>query len=214
MTIALRPCRVRLSCNVDSHAAVVDALTTQAAITWRGVPVNVEFVIRVGTALITSITDTYGTIDKVYFSLLSNRSLAPLWTKELAASALAFTVTDATWLDGTAQHGTFALTAADMQVDMTAANNGQRVMFWVLHVVMASTGTPITVGTGQWTIEEDGAGNGLAVNPGENWNHRASPTTGLDQMRSSRTGYWHSLDLFDPGDGKPIQIVIDQTGEA
>lgn len=213
MTTALRPCRVRLSCNVDSHAAVVDALTTNAAITWRGVPVNVEFVIRVGSTLISSITGTYGTIDKVYFDLCAKRSTAPIFSKELAASTLVFTVTDATWLDGTAQHGTFALTAADMQVDMTGVTDNKRILYWVLHVVMVG-GTPITVGTGQWTIEEDGAGNGLAVNPGENWNYRASPTTGLAQIRSARTGLWHSLDLYDPDDATPKQIAVAQIGEA
>lgn len=213
MTTALRPCRVRFSCNVDSHAAVTDALTGTAAISWRGVPVNVEFVIRVGTALIGAITGTYGTIDKVYLDLCSSRSSAPIWSKELAASSLAFTVVDATWLDGTAQHGTFVLTAADMQVDMTNITDGKRILYWVLHVVMVD-GTPITIGTGQWTIEEDGAGNGLAVNPGENWNFRASPTTGLAQIRSARTGLWHSLDLYDPDDGTPKQTVVAQTGEA
>ncbi len=213
MTTALRPSRVRFSCNVDSHASVVDALTGSAAITWRGVPVNVEFVIRVGTALISSIAGTYGTIDKVRFDLCSNRSTAAIFSKELAASTLAFTVTDLTWLDGTAQHGTFALTALDMQVDMTGVTDNKRILYWVLHVVMAD-GTPITVGTGQWTIEEDGAGNGLAVNPGENWNYRASPTTGLAQIRSARTGLWHSLDLYDPDDATPKQIAVAQIGEA
>lgn len=209
MTTALRPCRVRFACNVDSHDPVSDKLTGKAAITWRGVPVRVEFVLYVGANLVDSKTD----ISKVYFQIHSNRSLGALWVKEIAGSTLDVTVSEAEWLAGTDQHGTFELDETDMQMDLVAATDNKRTFYWVLHVVMTD-GTPITVGTGQWTVEEDGAGNQLPVTPGTNWNLRQSPTTGLVQVQSPRTALWHNLQLYDPADGAPKQMVVDQTGEA
>jgi len=209
MTVQLKPCQVRFACDPESHAAVIDQITNAAALTWRGVPVSVQFALSIDGTLITDATN----IANVYFQIHTARNLGPLFVKSMAASTLDLTLTDATWKDGSKQHGTFSLTGVDTQIDLTGIPEFKRTLWWVLHVVM-SDGTPITCGTGQWTIEEDGAGNMLPIVPGANWNIRQSQTSGLAQLQSPRTALWHSIGLSDPGDGSPKQLVINQVGEA
>lgn len=100
-----------------------------------------------------------------------------------------------------------------MQIDLSGSTDNRKTFFWVLWAELTG-GVPITCGCGQWIVEEDGAANSLPLTPASNLNVRQSPLTGLMQLQSPRTGYWHAVGLRDVGDGTPVQIVVDQTGEA
>lgn len=169
MTTALQPTRLRFACNSRSHSLVVDKLTNAAAIIWRGVPVDVEFCLFVDTALV----DDKSNLSAVYFELHATpRSSAPLVQKTLVPGDLDMTISEANWNDGTKEHGTFALTHADTQVDFTDASDEKRNLFWVIHA-LTTDNKYITCGCGQITIEEDGAQNDLAILGASN------PTAGM-----------------------------------
>lgn len=199
MTTQLQPTRLRFACNSRSHNLVVDKLTSNAAIIWRGVPVDVEFALFVDSTIV----DDKSNLTAVYFELHANpRSTAPLVQKTLTAAELDMTISEANWNDGSKEHGTFALAHADTQVDFTGATDEKRNLFWVIHA-LTTDGKYITCGCGQITIEEDGAQNDLAILGASN------PTVmvvdGDLRIKNRTTGEWRNLLLEGSGEEETIK---------
>jgi hypothetical protein len=199
MTTALQPTRLRFACNSRSHSLVTDKLTGAAAIIWRGVPVDVEFVLYVDTALV----DDKSNLSAVYFELHATpRSSAPLVQKTLVPGDLDMTISEANWLDGTKEHGTFALAHADTQVDFATASDEKRNLFWVIHA-LTTDNKYITCGCGQITIEEDGAQNDLAVLGASN--PTVAVVDGDLRIKNRTTGEWRNIWIEGAGDEETLK---------
>lgn len=189
MTTALRPHRIRLACNQDTHTGLVDALTASTALIWRGTAVNVEIGLFVGSTII----DSKSNIASLYFEIHATpRSSAPLVQKTVVGSTLDVTVSGANWTDGTKQNVTIALTSADTQFDLADSTDETRTFWMVVHVVDTS-GNKITCGGGQIKVEEDGAQNDLAVVPMSNPAFRISD--GELQLYNPDSGTWHTVSI-------------------
>lgn len=199
MTTQLQPTRVRFACNSRSHALVTDKLTANAAIIWRGVPVDVEFALFVDTTIV----DDKSNLSAVYFELHATpRSSAPLIQKTLTASELDMTISEANWTDGSKEHGTFSLAHADTQVDFSNSTDEKRTLFWVIHA-LTTDNKYITCGCGQITVEEDGAQNDLAIMGAANPTVRV--TDGDLQIKNRTTGIWRNVFLEGSGAEETIK---------
>lgn len=199
MTTQLQPTRLRFACNSRSHSLVTDKLTSNAAIIWRGVPVDVEFALFVDTTIVDDKTN----LSAVYFEIHATpRSSAPLIQKTIAAADLDMTISEANWNDGSKEHGTFALAHADTQVDFANATDEKRTLFWVIHA-LTTDGKYITCGCGQITVEEDGAQNDLAILGASNATVRV--TDGDLQIKNRTTGIWRNVFLEGSGAEETIK---------
>jgi hypothetical protein len=197
MSTQLQPKRLRFACDSRSHSLVVDKLTGQAAIVWRGVPVSVEFALFVDSTIV----DDKSNLTAVYFELHSPRTSLPLVQKTILAADLDVTISEANWNDGTKEHGTFELTPDDTQVDMASATDDKRVLSWVIHAV-TTDGDYITCGVGQITIEEDGAHNDVGILGASNPTARV--IDGDLQIKNRTTGVWRNVILDGSGDDEHL----------
>lgn len=187
MTISLRPHRIRLACNQDSHNSLVDALTSQVPLIWRGTSVNVEIGLFVGTTII----DSKASIANLFLEIHATpRSSAPLVQKTVAGSSLDVTVSGANWTAGTHQNVTISLSSADTQLDLAGASDEKRTFWLVVHIADTS-GNKITCGGGQLIVEEDGAQNDLAVVPQTRPAFRISD--GNLELYNPDTETWHAV---------------------
>jgi len=149
---------------------MVDAVTNLPAVIWRGTDIVIDLGLFTSS---TVILDVVAPIVTLYLEIHRRRSLPALLSKTVAAANIAITPTSETWLAGSAQNASIALTAAETQFDL--AGDGailDKADFWLVVHIVDNAGKKITWGVANLTVEEDAAQNDLDVVPMSNPNWR------------------------------------------
>jgi len=153
----LSRCRIRLAGDLANQDSLVDALTNESAVVYRGVVAQAE----IGLFNDVAIVDSLAGIESLTLEIrpLSNPTAAAYVTKTVLATALT-ACTQPAWTAGTGQHALINLSEEDTNLP---AQGGDLVYHLVLGAVI--TAGPVTLGTGVLTIREDGIGSTGDANP-------------------------------------------------
>lgn len=160
--------RLRLASRTpgDTQPPLLDLLTNRTAAIWNANALRVEIAIDEPTAPSPSLVTDFSAWSQVVCELWSSQTdgtlLAP--GKVVAVGGLNAGLTEAQWLAGSAQHGSFEFTTAELS--FVFAQKARSA--WMVIVATAASGARATLGAGELRIVQDRAlGGGTAPSPPE-----------------------------------------------
>ncbi|NQT93220.1 MAG: hypothetical protein HQ559_10700 [Lentisphaerae bacterium] len=219
MTVQLTRARARIAVDLVQRSAIVDALTNESPVFYRGNVGRFEIGVFNNETIIDSFTD----IESLTVEIRSriNPEAPAYLTKTIEAASLTACIA-ADWTAGTGQHGLVNL--SDTETDLPA--QGDSVEYWLAVGAVLADG-PVTLGKGILKILEDGIGgsSGSGSYPTfaeadarymrrgiPNGSFRTDANGQHIQLYNPTTGLWHSIGC-DGAEGA-VAVVVAQEGEA
>lgn len=217
MTVALTRARVRIAVDLVQRSIIVDALTSESPVLYRGNIGQFELGLFNNEAIVDDLTG----IESLTVEIRSriNPEAPAYLTKTIEAASLT-ACTEEHWDDGTEQHALIQI--SDAETDLPA--QGDSVEYW-LAVGAVLTDGPVTLGKGILKILEDGIGgaSGSGAYPTfaeadarymrrgiANGSFRTDANGQHIQLFNADTGLWHTI--FCAGAAGAVAIVAEQVG--
>lgn len=198
--------RIRLKLDPFTFTAQPCILQVEAPKLWRGVPVDIEVGIYHNGSFVTDITN-YVSINMEIHPLV-NRAGATLVSQQILLVSMT-SITEANWLNGSAQHAKFQLTSAETNFDLTTSTD-EKLTFWMVFWADIGSSAYPTLGYTKLTVEEDAANLSLAVLGSSNPNFRV--TSGmLCQIHNPDTSKYHSIWITGAAGQETLMIGPGET---
>jgi hypothetical protein len=206
---------VRLKCDYTSVDDLVDANTGKSPEAWRSLGLNVQFALYAGED---TIVDDLSNIDSITVVVKDKDTPDALaYISETLDGASLGACTDPHWEDGSDEHGTIAIAAADM--DLPAAT------YWISVTALLDDGTTLLLGKGSLKIKTSGVGASggsayLTQAQGDarylrrniaNGSFRTDANGQHIQLYNADTAKWHTIIAAGPAGA--VTLALDQTGE-
>lgn len=141
--------QMRLSVETSVTDGFIDIITNQAPDAWRSAAIDINFLLLLKGAIRDLSTMQSVTLDIKQ----STRTGSRLVTKTLPASALTAVASTDDWENGTSQHGTFSLSASEMNLVL---DGNTEKKFWLLFSAIDLNGNVIVLGGTTLTVIESG----------------------------------------------------------
>lgn len=151
MSIQLTKKRIRLKADASLYAALVDFKTQSTPRVWRGNDAQLDVAVYFGTSLV----DISNLASITVEIMPSTRSGTAIVQETISSSAFNTSLTTDQFEEDTHQHFIIPLTAAQMN---QAPESGTEKTFWMVISAITNDGANITIGAGNFVIEEDGTG--------------------------------------------------------
>lgn len=196
--------RVRLACNVQSHAGPLDSVTGSEALLWLCAPARFEIALLNGPA--TLLTPLDG-ITSLYFAILISRVGAAVVEKTFGGTINSGLIW-ADWGAGAQDdcHAYYELTAADMDIALpNIATDDTARLYWVVYADTSYT-TPIRrpFAGGSLLVQASGANN-LSVRPNTDGLRFVN---GQPYLKNRETGNWNPI--WTEGAGSQRHLILGE----